>query len=161
MVSDRVLTLYRPCEYPGAVLQHASRDWSPKIRDHYSLSDQILTPGIVEMLQKASQTQTLKKPQTTTLLLTIKLFLKLDCFSQTILGRWDSISRICRVKKNIQRLRLQWKSLDGEPAAKRSSRSPTGVEKAADCTETRRSMSLHSKENIWRNRRAGCLQETT
>ena len=63
VVSDRVLTLYRPCAYPGAVLRHASGPTGPRSWESFS-ADQILAPRMAEItvLQKANQTMLLKPP---------------------------------------------------------------------------------------------------
>ena len=87
-----MLTLYRPCAYPGAGLRHASGATVPKIRNHSLL--------IKSSVQKVNQALSVKKPYlTTTLLWTCKLFLKSNSFSQTFVGRTVGTSRICRLKK--------------------------------------------------------------
>ena len=52
-----VLTLYRPCAYPGAVLRHASGPTGPPNSESFRVDDQIFDPGIVQttLLQKANQ----------------------------------------------------------------------------------------------------------
>ena len=63
VVSDRVLTLYQPCAYPGAVLRHASGPTGPRSSESFFV-DQILAPRIVKLtvLQIANQTLTLINP---------------------------------------------------------------------------------------------------
>ena len=60
VVCDRVLTLNRPCAYPGAVLRHTSGPTGPRSSKSFFV-DQILAPWIIEItvLQKANQTLTL------------------------------------------------------------------------------------------------------
>ena len=63
VVCDRVLTLYRPCAYPDAVLRHASGPTGPRSSESFFV-DQLLAPRIVEItgLQKANQTLPLNPP---------------------------------------------------------------------------------------------------
>ena len=106
VVSDRVLTLYRPCAYPGAVLRLASGPTGPDSPEfgiiHRCQSNPLSPDRRNHGAPESKPNPASPKPHLTrTLLWTCtKAFPKIgQYFSHTFVGRTVSTSRICRVKK--------------------------------------------------------------